>query len=94
MDKAEADEILSSGVWSWSRHPNYLGEMGFWWGLWLFAMAASPSHWWTAIGPLTITLMFRTISLPMIEKRMLERRPRYAELIERSSMVIPRLRRG
>jgi steroid 5-alpha reductase family enzyme len=87
------DAILSSGVWSWSRHPNYLGEMGFWWGLWLFAMAASPTYWWTAIGPLTITLMFRTISLPMIEKRMLERRPHYAELIERSSMVIPRMPR-
>ncbi len=83
------EEFLKTGVWSRSRHPNYLGEMGFWWGLWLFAMAANPSWWWTVVGPLSITLMFRFVSLPMIETRMLARRPAYAEWVERSSLVLP-----
>jgi steroid 5-alpha reductase family enzyme len=84
------EEFLHSGLWAWSRHPNYLGEMGFWWGLWLFALAANPGWWWTVVGPLSITLMFRFVSLPMIETRMLERRPAYAEWARRSSMVLPR----
>lgn len=88
------EEFLHSGVWAWSRHPNYLGEMGFWWGLWLFSLAANPDWWWTVVGPLAITLMFRFISLPMIETRMRERRPGYEEFARRSSLVLPWPRRA
>jgi steroid 5-alpha reductase family enzyme len=70
--------ILTTGLWAWSRHPNYFGEMGFWWGLWLFGVSANPAWWWTVAGPVSITLMFRFVSLPMVETRMLERRPDYA----------------
>jgi steroid 5-alpha reductase family enzyme len=83
-------ELLQSGLWAWSRHPNYLGEMGFWWGLWLFGVAAAPGLWWTIAGPLAITLMFRFVSLPMIETRMRERRPAFAEWAGRSSLVLLR----
>jgi steroid 5-alpha reductase family enzyme len=82
-------DFLQSGLWRWSRHPNYLGEMSFWWGLWLFALAADPSRWWTLVGPLSITLLFRFVSLPLIETRMRERRPAYAEFARRSSLVLP-----
>jgi steroid 5-alpha reductase family enzyme len=83
------DAILSDGLWSLCRHPNYFGEMGFWWGLALFGLAADPSWWWTGIGALAITLMFRFVSLPLIEDRMLERRPQFAAHAERTSMVVP-----
>jgi len=83
-------EILRSGLWAWSRHPNYLGEMGFWWGLWLFGVAAAPGLWWTIAGPVAITLMFRFVSLPMIETRMRERRPAFADWAARSSLVLLR----
>ena len=85
----QREEFLRSGLWAWSRHPNYLGEMGFWWGLGLFGLAANPDWWWTLAGALAITLLFRYVSLPMIEARMRERRPGYAEWAERSSIVIP-----
>jgi steroid 5-alpha reductase family enzyme len=84
-----ADALLDTGVWSWSRHPNYFGEILFWWGLFLFGIAAAPAWWWTGIGALCITLMFRFVSLPMIETRMLERRPAFAAYQDRVSIVLP-----
>ncbi len=87
---APREAILDSGLWAWSRHPNYFGEMGFWWGLWLFALAADPAYWWTGVGALSITLMFRFASLPLIETRMRQRRPAFAAHQQRVSMVVPR----
>ena len=87
--KPAPDEFLASGVWAWSRHPNYLGEMGFWWGLWLFAVAANAGWWWTLVGPLAITAMFRWVSLPWLETRMKQRRRGYSDWAARSSLVIP-----
>lgn len=82
-------EILATGVWSWSRHPNYFGEMGFWWSLFFFGLAADPDYAWTGIGALAITAMFRFFSLPMMEERSLERRPGYAEHQRKTSLVVP-----
>jgi steroid 5-alpha reductase family enzyme len=86
----DPQDFLRAGLWSWSRHPNYLGEMGFWWGLFLFGLAADPSWAWTGVGAISITLMFRFVSLPMIEERMRERRPGFESWAARSSLVIPR----
>jgi steroid 5-alpha reductase family enzyme len=90
---ARPGEILAEGLWAYSRHPNYFGEMSFWWGLFLFGMAADPAAWWSAIGAVSITLMFRFASLPMMETRMQERRPGYAEHAARTSLVVPWPRR-
>jgi steroid 5-alpha reductase family enzyme len=71
-------DIMTDGLWAWCRHPNYLGELGFWWGLWLFAIAAADGWWWTVIGPLAMTAMFQWASIPMLDRRSTERRPGYA----------------
>jgi steroid 5-alpha reductase family enzyme len=83
-------QICTRGLWGWSRHPNYLGEMGFWWGLWLFALAAAPEWYWSVIGPLAITVMFFAASIPMLERRSHARRPGYAEHAKRVPAVLPR----
>ena len=84
-------EHLASGLWAWSRHPNYLGELGFWFGLFLFGLAAYPQGWyWHGLGILAMTLMFVFASIPMMEKRSLERRPDYQKVIDSVSMLIPR----
>lgn len=93
LSKPEPDAILDTGLWAWSRHPNYLGEIGFWWGLYLFGVAAAPSVWWTVTGPVAITLLFVFVSLPLIETRHRERRPRYAEYCTRTAVLIPLPRR-
>jgi steroid 5-alpha reductase family enzyme len=86
----QSGEICTRGLWGWSRHPNYLGEMGFWWGLWLFALAAAPEWYWSAIGPLAITVMFVAASIPMLERRSHDRRPGYAEHAQRVPVLLPR----
>lgn len=90
----EAEAFLCTGLWARCRHPNYLGEMGFWWGIFLFGLAADPSWAWTIVGPLGITLLFRFVSLPMIEERMHERRPGFADWAKRSTLVLPHWRRA
>jgi len=79
--KKQPDEVLTTGLWAHSRHPNYLGELTFWWGLWLFGLAATPNALWTVIGPLSITLLFVFISVPLIDKRHLERRGKAYEAV-------------
>jgi steroid 5-alpha reductase family enzyme len=86
--------IMNVGLWSRCRHPNYLGEISFWWGLFLFGLAGSPRDWWwTLPGPLWITIMFVTISIPLIDRRSLARRPGYAEHMRRVPALLPRRRR-
>ena len=80
---------MSSGLWAYSRHPNYFGEVAFWWGLYLFALAADPGYWWTIVGPCAVTALFLTASIPLMDKRSLDRRPGYAARMESTSALIP-----
>ncbi len=77
-------------VWKYSRHPNYLGEMLFWTGLYLYFAAACPDRWYAGLGFLTIIAVFLFISIPMMEKHNLERRSDYAAYQARTSVLIPR----
>jgi len=92
-DPAHRGRVIDRGLWRYSRHPNYLGEIGFWWGLWLFALAAAPGWWWTVVGPVAMVLLFAFVSVPMMDRRSLARRPAYAEHLSRTPALLPRLRR-
>lgn len=88
--RGERGGICEVGLWSWSRHPNYFGECAFWVGVWLLGVAASPADaWWTAVGPLGIVALFVLGTIPLAEKRSLERRPAFAEHQRRVSMLVP-----
>jgi steroid 5-alpha reductase family enzyme len=88
------EDVLETGLWAYSRHPNYFGEILFWWGLYLFALSASPARRWTGVGALAITLMFRFVSLRLIEDRMLARRPGFANRMRTTSAIVPWFRRA
>jgi steroid 5-alpha reductase family enzyme len=90
-DPANRGKIADRGLWKRSRHPNYLGEIAFWWGLWLFGLAAAPSWWWTVAGPILMVLLFAFVSVPMMDRRSLARRPAYAEHMRRVPALLPRL---
>jgi steroid 5-alpha reductase family enzyme len=87
---ARPGQTLDTGLWRYSRHPNYLGEIGFWWGLWLFALAAAPSWWWTVAGPIAMALLFTFVSVPLMDRRSLSRRPGYAEHMRAVPALFPR----
>lgn len=87
----EPGQVMDRGLWSWSRHPNYVGEVSFWLALGLFGLAAAPGAWgWALIGTVLMLAMFLGASIPMMEKRSLERRPAYQDVINRVSLFIPR----
>ncbi len=83
-------QTLRTGLWRYSRHPNYLGEMLVWWSLFLFGLAVDPA--WARIAvlaPIAMSAMFLGISIPLLEKRSLERRLNYEQVIAETSMLIP-----
>jgi len=86
-------DIMTTGLWAWSRHPNYFGELSFWCGLFLFGLAAAPGFWWSLIGPLAIAAMFRFASIPMLDERSKQRRPGYAAYMAETNAIIPGRRR-
>jgi steroid 5-alpha reductase family enzyme len=89
LKKTQSGGTLAQGLWAYSRHPNYFGEIMFWWGIFLFGLIADPGYWWTIIGPVLITMLFTFISIPLMEKRSLERRPGYGELRKKIPALIP-----
>lgn len=84
--------FCQSGLWKYSRHPNYFGEVLFWWGIYLFVIAANPTYWWTISGVIAMTLMFLFISIPLMEKYLIEKRQSYAEYQRKVSALIPWVR--
>jgi steroid 5-alpha reductase family enzyme len=61
-------KIMQSGLWRYSRHPNYFGEVTMWWGI--FIIAISNHGFWTIISPLTITVLILFVSgIPLLEKK-------------------------
>ncbi len=75
--------------WRPSRLTKNACSVGVWWGLCLFGLAAHPA-WWTAAGAVAITLMFVFVSIPMIDQRMLARRPDYAAKMQTVPALVPR----
>ena len=75
-------------LWRYSRHPNYLGEMLFWTGLYLYFLPLRPDVWYRGLWFLSIILLFLFVSIPMMEKHNEERRPDYAEYKAKTSMLL------
>ncbi|CAF0847555.1 unnamed protein product [Rotaria sordida] len=80
--------VLSSGLWKYSRHPNYLGEIIFWWGLFFLGYAYN-APLWCGLGPLLITLMMIFGSIPISEEHLFRTYPDYKFVQKRISMLIP-----
>ncbi len=69
-DPSNRGRIMQDGLWGYTRHPNYFGEVLVWWGVWLIALP-SPYGWVAVIGPLTITFLILKVSgIPMMEAHM------------------------
>jgi steroid 5-alpha reductase family enzyme len=88
---ATSGQIMRSGLWSLSRHPNYFGEAVLWWGLGFLAVPGG--GWLALVGPLMITfLLLRVSGVAMLDTAMVERRPGYADYIATTPAFVPSLR--
>lgn len=91
---ANRGKLLDTGLWRYTRHPNYFGNACLWWGLWLIACDA-PGLWWTAIGPALMTfLLLRVSGVSLLEKSLVASSPGYAQYQRRTSSFIPWLPRA
>ena len=85
-------KVLDSGLWRYTRHPNYFGECVVWWGFYLFAFAAG--GWWAILSPLLMTfLLLRVSGVALLEKDIAGRRPGYRDYILRTNAFLPGLPR-
>ncbi|MCU0388088.1 MAG: DUF1295 domain-containing protein [Chitinophagaceae bacterium] len=81
-------QIMQSGLWKYSRHPNYFGEICMWWGIWLM-VASFPNGAWAIISPVTITWLLAKVSgVPMLEKKY-EGNPDFEAYKKRTPALFP-----
>lgn len=89
-DPANAKRVLDTGLWRYSRHPNYFGECCVWWGFYLFALAAGA--WWAIVSPVLMTYLLLNISgVRLLESTITERRPDYIKYIQNTNAFVPGL---
>jgi len=80
-------EIMNTGLWFYSRHPNYFGELLFWFSLYIFVLAASLSFAWLLIGSLIMYALIAIGSVAMMDKRSLERRPNFQHYMDTTPAI-------
>ena len=87
-DPTNRHAVLDSGLWRYSRHPNYFGDCVVWWGFFLVALAAGAV--WTFAGPLIMNyLLVRISGVAMLERTIGDRRPGYADYMRRTNPFLP-----
>lgn len=85
----ETDAVLNTGLWRYSRHPNYFGEAVVWWGFYLLAVSAGAPVW-IILSPALITFLLLKVSgVPLLEQDLAQRRPAYSDYIRNTSAFIP-----
>lgn len=90
-DPANKGKLMTTGLWSITRHPNYFGESLVWWGIALYAVSL-PLGWITLVSPVLITLLLRFVSgVPMLEKRFHDH-PDWPAYADKTAPFVPFLR--
>ncbi len=88
-DPKNAGKVLSTGLWRFTRHPNYFGDALIWWGLFVIATSV-PGGGWTVFSPVLMTvLLVRVSGVRLLEESLFETRPGYADYVARTSAFIP-----
>ena len=80
-------KTMKYGLWKYSRHPNYFGEVSFWFGIYIFALASGSSAIWLLACPTLMLALFVFISCPMMDNRSLKKRSDYKEYMDRTPQL-------
>lgn len=84
---ANPGKVCNVGLWKNARHPNYFGEIQFWWGIWIMYAALNGIDW-LILCPIAMTALFLGISVPLMEHRQLANKPEYAEYRKHTRILI------
>ncbi len=88
-DPANSGHVMQSGLWRFSRHPNYFGESVLWWGFWIVACAV-PFGWATVVSPVLMTwLLLRVSGVAMLERGLTNTKPGYDAYRRRTNAFFP-----
>lgn len=85
---ANKGKLLNTGLWAYTRHPNYFGDSAQWWGYYLLAVSAG--GWWSIFSPIIMTLFLVKVSgVGLLEKTLAKTKPGYKEYMDTTSAFIP-----
>jgi steroid 5-alpha reductase family enzyme len=88
QDLSNKGKVLRTGLWKFTRHPNYFGDAAVWWGFYLIASAAG--GWWSIFAPVIMTgLLFKVSGVALLEKNLKDKKPEYRDYIEKTPAFIP-----
>ena len=87
--KQKTNTFIRDGLWKYSRHPNYLGEIMMWIGVAIMCLGSLTNYWYLCVGAIINTLMFLFISIPMAEKHQASRKPNFDEYKKQTRMLLP-----
>ena len=82
-------EINRTGIWKYSRHPNYFGEILFWYGMAVYLILPNINLWYFILGAILNNALFLFISIPMAEKKMMQYKDNFLEYKKEIRMLIP-----
>ena len=89
-DPANEGKVMRTGLWRYTRHPNYFGDACVWWGVGITAQAVTGT-WWALVGPLVMNiLLLRVSGVALLERSLRKRKPEYAEYVRTTSAFMPR----
>ena len=87
-DPRNKGKTMKYKLWRYSRHPNYLGEVGFWFGIYFMGISSGFAPLWLIVCPLAMLLLFVLVSCPMMDERSLKNRPNYKEYMDNTSQLM------
>ena len=86
--KNRTTPFIQTGLWKYSRHPNYLGEICMWWGVCVYALGVLGFQWYLVVGAIANTLLFVCISIPLADGRQ-SKKDGFAEYKRKTRMLLP-----
>lgn len=88
-DPSNKGKVLDSGLWRYTRHPNYFGDATLWWGFWLLT-ASTQGALWTIASPIVMTILLLKVSgVALLEKGLAKTKPAYRDYVHKTSAFIP-----
>lgn len=86
--KNRTTPFIRVGLWKYSRHPNYLGEILMWWGIALYTLSVTPATWWLIAGAVANTVLFLAVSIPMADGRQ-SKKEGFTQYKKQTRMLLP-----